>query len=142
MKEIVTKDKLDILDEKLTVRKEVIPIEQIINLAEKGNTFADIGKILGCSKQAISERLKKFNYTPARLKAWKKSKADVLALLQSNIVQSIDEDAIKKANLQQKMWAFGVAFDKERLERGQSTANISMFEHIVAGTHKEPATYV
>ena len=118
-----------------------ISIESIVTLAEKGLSHPQIAKILGCSGHNITQRMKAFNYTPQQLKDFKNNRADLLALTQSRIVHNITDDDFKKAGLLQKMTAFGIAFDKERLERGESTSNISVFEHIVAKSHTKPPKY-
>lgn len=125
----------------LTCAPKNIHIESIIELAEKNLSYSEIGKILGCSKEAICQRLKRHGYTPTRLKEFKKGRADTFALMQNRIVQSINEADIKKASLLQRVTALAVLYDKERLETGQSTSNISIFEHIVEESHRNPPRY-
>ena len=47
----------------------------------------------------------------------------------SNYADQLTEENIKDANLVQKTTAFGILYDKERLERDKSTVNIA---HAVA----------
>ena len=45
--------------------------------------------------------------------------------MQERILHSVDLDAINSASLMQRAATFGILYDKERLERGQSTANVA-----------------
>ncbi len=126
------------LTKKLTTKKGKFSVEEAIALCERGMSLTEAAKLLGVSKQSVSKKLRRYNYSHERLKSFKESKADLLALLQSNILQGVTQEEIKKANLQQKMWAFGVAFDKERLQRDLSTSNVSLFEKIVLNSHTNP----
>lgn len=103
-----------------------IPITSILDCIEtKGLTQAETAKYLNCHPSNISKRLKEMNYQPGYLKAYKNSRADIFAYCQSELLNSITADDIKKASFSQKMMGFGILYDKERLERGHSTANIS-----------------
>ena len=100
-----------------------IPIQELLDLHSKSLSHSQIAKIVKCSPANITQRLQASGITS--LEKYKKNRANVLALIQSKIINSISDAEIKKANLQQKMWAFGVLYDKERLETGRSTQNIS-----------------
>ncbi len=49
----------------------------------------------------------------------------MLAEYQRKIIKSITASDIKEAKLKDRVVAFGVLYDKERLERGLSTENIA-----------------
>ena len=44
------------------------------------------------------------------------------------MLNSLSEDDVKSASLLQRMTALGILYDKERLERGQSSVNISVVD--------------
>lgn len=110
-----------------------IPIAAIIDLIEnKGLTTGQAAKLLGCDRSNISQRLKVVGVQPGYLKKYKDNRADVFAAYQSIILDSITPNDLKKAGLSQKMMGFGVLYDKERLERGQSTENIAYADVVKA----------
>ena len=108
------------------------PLSDILTLRFKqGLTYQQIADKYNVSAQAISDRIKRFKsipQDPEYISAYKSSRADVFAALQIRILDSIEEDDLKKAPLQSKMWSVGVLYDKERLETGQSTQNIGVNE--------------
>lgn len=103
-----------------------IPIEVILAMREEGMGVKEIARELGVSHQNISKRLKKVQKDVKRFDRWKKYKADVLAWKQKEILDNLTEEDIKKASVREKAVLFGVLYDKERLERGKSTQNISI----------------
>jgi exopolyphosphatase/pppGpp-phosphohydrolase len=59
------------------------------------------------------------------LESFKNNRADIFAGKQEQILASIDDVAIKCMPVAQRIISLGILYDKERLERGQSTANIA-----------------
>jgi DNA-directed RNA polymerase specialized sigma subunit len=102
-----------------------IPLEKIIALYAKGMNMTEIGKVLGCSTAAISIRLKGHTEDLNALIPFKDSRADTLAFYQRKLLNSIDKGAIEKCSAYQRVGMFGILYDKERLERGESTQNIA-----------------
>ena len=99
-----------------------IPLYDIIECIEaKQLTITDTAKLLNSSKSNISTRLKDAGYKPKYLETYKSHRADILSSYQQIILNSLTPDDLQKASLSQKMMAFGILFDKERLERSQST---------------------
>jgi len=105
-----------------------IPIEAIIALRTENPqlSISNIARILKCDKSNISRRLKDYDQHIKGLPEFKKNKADILSVIQSKIINGINESDIKKASLLQKTTAVSQLIDKERLERGQSTENVSI----------------
>ena len=103
-----------------------ITIDDIVHCIEiEGLTQAQTAIKLGCGRSNITEHLQRHNITPGYLKNYKKYRADILALTQHKLLSAINTDDLTKASLSQKVVAYGVLYDKERLERGQSTENIA-----------------
>src|SRR3990167_9305813 len=113
-----------------------IPIETLIQLDRQGLTYDEIGKRVGLSKWSVWKRFKTAGYISEHLQAYRDSIADVLAYYQQQILSSLSEADLKKASLQVKIMAFGILYDKERLERGQSTSNISAITSIIQAVHE------
>lgn len=108
-----------------------IPIESILELREKGLTQEQTAKILGCSTPNISARLKQHTPIFEKIERFKRHRADILTLKQAEILNALSEDEIKKAPTQVKGMLLGIFYDKERIERGLSTQNISVFARVV-----------
>lgn len=102
-----------------------IPLEKIIELRNKNLTYKQIGELLGCSDANICKRLAPFRESLDNLGSFKENRADLLAVYQREILKQLTPDHIKKARLTEITTAFGTLYDKERLERGQSTENIA-----------------
>lgn len=94
-----------------------IPIELLIDLSQKNLSYSQIAKQVGCTSSNIIQRFNAIDYTPARVEAFKRSRADFLAFTQSRILNSITMEDINKANLQTKVISFGILHDKEMIER-------------------------
>ena len=108
--------------------REIIPIEDIIEYRNKGLSYQDIADLVGCSKPNVIERLQTCGYDPKRLKNFTKNRADMLAHLQSELLNSLTPEAINDIPAHHRMLAMGILYDKERLERGKSSQNISIVE--------------
>ena len=105
---------------------DVIPISRIIELRKRGNSYTEIGKILGCSKQNVELRLRPFKAEIEALESYKEQRADVLAVYQQKILNSLTDSDIKSIPPGSRLTGFGILYDKERLERGQSSENIAI----------------
>ena len=125
------KGELDLISPKPPTANKNIPIESILELREKGLTLDQTAKILGCSPANVYARLKHHNPTFERIERFKRHRADILTLKQAEIINSLTEDEIKKAPAQVKGMLLGIFYDKERIERGLSTQNISVFSRVV-----------
>ncbi|MGR3218425.1 MAG: helix-turn-helix domain-containing protein [Candidatus Anammoxibacter sp.] len=140
-----TKKEAEIVIDEYDTKPKLISTAKMIELSEKGVSYSDVARILGCSKQTVSARLKKIDYTPQSIKDYRENEANMLSLVRSRIVLSLDADTIQKANLLQRTTSLGILLDKERLITGQSTGNIAVkhvFESIIEDSHKNPAKYI
>jgi len=116
----------------LSVRKS-IPKNDIIALRTAGLSHRQIAKALGCSKSNITKRLKQYEQEITGLKIYKEHRADIFALEQKRYIDSVTDKDIKKAPVAARMTAMGILFDKERLERGESTENIAHIHKVAKG---------
>ena len=113
---------------------DVIPISRIIQLRKRGNSYSEIGKILGCTKQNVELRLRPFKGEIEALESFKEQRADVLAVYQQKLLNSLTDSDIKRMPPGTRLTGFGILYDKERLERGQSTDNIAV-EALIEDLH-------
>jgi len=100
-----------------------IDLSKALELRLKNNlSYAEIAKYFDCSPSAVCQRFKGLlDVDPDELRAYKEHRADVFAGLGSKILNSLD---VKKLPEQVKVTQAAILYDKERLERGQSTSNV------------------
>ena len=124
-------------------RVKGIETHTLIELRLKGLTYEEIAKVVGCHTSNVSVRLRRVDYELNGLKAFKGVKADMLALHQRRLLSSITPEEIKSAPLGTRVLAACQLYDKERLERGQSTSNVlsitAMIDIIEASEVSPPA---
>jgi hypothetical protein len=116
-----TSDNVPIYD---TTNKN-IPLQQLLELRAKGLSFNDIAKIVGCNKSNVHNRLKEYKEELEQLDSFKDNRADYFAITQAKLLNSIDESDIKRMAPASRITGAAILYDKERLERGKSTANVS-----------------
>jgi hypothetical protein len=101
-----------------------IDVHKAFDLRLRGLTYEEIAKQFGCCKQSVQEALAPFQVPDGgTVDLFKDRRADILAATQVRLLQGLTDEKIKQAKLGELSIAFGTLFDKERLERGQSTQN-------------------
>jgi predicted transcriptional regulator len=101
-----------------------IPVGLAVEYAALGLTQAEIAKLLGVSVPSISKLLKPHKQALASLDAYRARRADVMCLMGRELLYSLGPAEIKAMPPASRVTAAAILFDKERLERGQSTANV------------------
>ena len=104
-----------------------ISLEEMVNLKGKGLSLAQIGKISGISKQAVSQRLKASGLDPAQIGEFRKDKSLILHHKQKLLLDSLTQEEIRKMSGRDKVVSFGIIYDKTRLEDDKSTVNLAAF---------------
>ncbi len=94
-------------------------------------SYSEIAAIQGVSPQAIHGRIKNL-LPPDELSVYKDHRADILAGIQAKLLSHLDDDRLAKASAYQLVGSMGLLYDKERLERGMSTANLSTITASIA----------
>ena len=118
------------LTEKNDYHKGIV-VEDIyaLKLSNPSLTLANAGKILNCSPSNIVDHLRRngtsWDELSPGLKRYKENRADILALKGHNLISNLTADKQKEMTGLQLATAYGILYDKERLERGQSTANVA-----------------
>jgi len=110
-------------ERKKTSAPRYIPIEAIIDARQKGLTQPQIAKLYDVTPSAISRRLKDVDIPG--LEKFKRNRADIFAHKQRQILDAITPAKMEGAAINTLAVSLGIMYDKERLERGQSTANVS-----------------
>ncbi len=121
--------------------RRMTPAEQAkaVALKEQGAQTVDIARALSCSRSTVKDMLKRVDQEAAQVKEYVSKRGDLLAQTQAMIanveqmvLNSITEQDVNACTATQKATilaqlttARAINFDKERLERGQSTSNIN-----------------
>ena len=100
--------------------------EAILTLATTTPASAPvIAGQLNTSIQHVQQVCQRYGINLQATESFRKQRADILSGMQERILHSVDLEAINNASLMQRAATFGILYDKERLERGQSTANVA-----------------
>lgn len=118
-------------------------VEKALNMRRKGKSYAEIAERVDAPPTTIRSRLRKFlDQIPflREVEEFKKREGELidgtraLALVQLRDVLA-DPERAAKIHPQTLTWIFGVLYDKQRLERGESTANIGVLSAVVEAIH-------
>jgi len=122
--------------------KKTIPDDKKVvvkSLVDSGNSYRKTAEIMGVSLGTIHKIAKEFDADRDLVEFYRNNKSDILLKAQMNnmalqqaIINSISDEDIKRMTANEKARWYqvlgtdhGIKFDKERLERGESTENIA-----------------
>jgi transposase len=121
-----------------------IDVQKALKLRLQGNSFSEIGTIFGVSPQAVEQRLDGFKEFLSgitdigQLESYTEERKSILNAAEMTLLRSVlDEEAIKKAPLAARTMAFGVLYDKRRLEEGKSTENLGILGKLIVESEGE-----
>lgn len=121
--------------------KEAAPaIEEIADLRGKGVSLAQIARMRGVSRQAIAQTIKRHGIDAGEIESFRKARPAVLAAKQRLLLDGITTETVKKMSGRDKLVGFGILYDKERLELGQSTMNVANLHSIAERAIKAVST--
>ena len=108
--------------------------ELIIKTAQEHPDLStrDIGAIANCSHVNVVTTLKRYNINHEHVKSFKEQRADIFAGLQHRLLSSVTDADIQKTPVGSRILASAQLYDKERLERGQSSENITLIHADIA----------
>jgi IS30 family transposase len=106
--------------------------QKVIELSEKNLTTREVETLTTVDHSTVAKILQRYGLEKQNIDDYIAQRPQILAGLQTKILQSIDEDDLKTASLLQRVTAYGVLYDKERLETGKSTQNVQGIYHIVS----------
>ncbi|MEE8382202.1 MAG: hypothetical protein V3R78_10070 [Thermodesulfobacteriota bacterium] len=107
-------------------RPKMIPIERMLQLKDKNLTDEEVATILGCNRSNVSRRLAEHAPRLQKLDNFKKYRADILTDLQIKVLDHVTDDKLNSSSATQLITGMAILYDKERLERGQSSTNLSV----------------
>ncbi len=87
-------------------------------------SYAAIAAIQGVTPQAIHQKIKNLLPIP-ETQVYQDHRGDILANVQLKLLAALDDDRVKDMSGLQLVTAAAILYDKERLERNQSTANVA-----------------
>ena len=113
-------------------RKSKLDVSKMLALKTVNQlSYSEIAAIDGTTPQNIHSKIKDLLPTE-ETKTYQEHRADILSNLQLKLLSNLDDDRLKKASAFQLVGAAGLLYDKERLERGQSTENIAQIHGDIA----------
>lgn len=96
----------------------------------QGMTYEQIAKSLGCTRQAVQQRLatiEKLLGDKEEIKEYQNSKSEILTAVEMQLINKmLDKQTLKNASLNNTAYAFQQVFNANRLENGKSTVNASV----------------
>jgi transposase len=114
-----------------------IDVAKALKLRVQGNTYEEIAAVFGVTKSAVHQALNKLEHLldgvqQGEVTAYSEERRNILSIAEARLLRSmLDEDAIQKAPLASRTMAFGVLYDKRRLEEGKSTENVSVLGKLI-----------
>lgn len=103
-----------------------------LELREEGVSQAEIARQVDCSVTKVKSMFVKYDKALHKVLSYKGHRADILADLQRRILLSISDLDIKQSTMVARVQALCNLYDKERVERNLSTANIVTIHDDVA----------
>ncbi len=96
----------------------------------KGMTFAEIGQVMGLSKQAVHHQfktLRNFFNEPELLNAYQSRPEPLLSAAASKLLATlVDPEKLAKASINNAAYAFEKVSNQLRLEQGKSTSTATL----------------
>ena len=102
-----------------------ISIDAILELRDKGLSSPAIGKLLGCTPANIRARLKKYDISMKGIAEYRKNRPERYTKLHRDLMEEISPERISDMDTRDIIRAVKTVQEAERLERGESTANIA-----------------
>ena len=112
-----------------------VDVERALDLhLNHGLSYAQMAPILGVHPSAIHKRIKHL-LPNLDTQYYQDHRANIFSHIQLKLLSQVDSPRLKKLNIRDAVISAGILYDKERLERGQSTANTDM--RILSATLQE-----
>ena len=85
----------------------------------------ELSRQLGVSRNTVDKALAIYVNNKGDIELFRKRRADIFAEKQQLILSSLNEKKIEAMNPRDAFVGMGILYDKERLELGESTSNVS-----------------
>jgi len=100
-------------------------------------TPVEIAESVNASRSLVCQVMKRYGIIPNQAESFKQHRADVLAGLQDKLLSSVSDEEIKKTPVGTRILGACQLYDKERLERDLSTANVASIHADIAALRKQ-----
>src|SRR3989304_3563026 len=116
--------------------------DQVLLYALQGKGVTEIATLMQCDKAYISRMLSPMRHHIDGYLAFKNDPAALWEYQEYRVLSAVNESDINKARLAEKATFSGIARDKVRLQRNQSTSNISAITSIIQAVHERKTQQV
>jgi hypothetical protein len=131
----------------VTVKRRGRPSNGVIAQAQKrvveeykqnpNLTMAELGARAGVARQTASEYLAKWGINKQEVDTFVENRNAIVKSKQAEILRALTPDKIEKATAKDLTVCYGILLDKDRLESGESTANIHQWTAIVQASNRK-----
>jgi hypothetical protein len=113
-------------------------IDKLLQIAKDNpdKTMKEMAEMVGCHAITLVKTLKKHGYSSEDLQSFKKDRADILAIFQAKLLDSLSDEDMDEIHPLSRVKMLEVFHRIERLERGESTENVSSLVAFVEEAHK------
>lgn len=101
--------------------------DEVIALRKKGLSYDQIAKLMDCTRSTIWFHAHEYEKEVEDAVIFKENEKDILNIVRMRLLSTLSLDEIKTMSPSQRMVAYGIAFDKYRLEIGQATQIVDSF---------------
>ncbi len=115
-------------DELTTREDSKTDLIKAIDLRSRGLTLQEIGDHFNVTRQAVHAMFKRHVPYIEVVDEIRSARSNILTAKGIELLLSLTPEDIKRMPPGSRAMAFGILFDKERLERDQSTENVSIHE--------------
>ena len=109
-------------------RRKMPSVATVIANLQAGMTVPEIAKLYAVTESSVRTFCSRHSLSLVDLRNWKRTRADLLSIKQMQIVERMTPEKMEGASLRDQAGALASLNNIERLERGQSTANIDIQE--------------
>lgn len=113
-----------------------------LELALQGWRYSEIAKRLKCHESSVKQALGKYQHLltglqSGELQSYRKNRSELFTMVEREMMASmLDPEAVAKASLNNRAYAFQQIHTARRLEEGKSTENHAVLRQLMGGALK------
>jgi len=110
---------------------ELLTEAKVKELYRKGyRSPTSMAEAVGCTVGNAGNQISRYITDFEGVNDYRENRSSILADKQRILIKSITDAEVKEMNVRDRVVAFGILYDKERLENGQSTQNVASLHSI------------
>ena len=117
-------------------KTQPVDLIQVLDLRLQGCTLVYIAETVGCTIGRLRGLLKRYDLVAKKVQSFKDHRADIFADLQRRILKSITDADLARTPVGSRLLALCHLYEKERLERDLTTANVVTLHDDIATIKK------